>query len=351
MVNRASLCLKIEASYLFLKRLGRTFKVLKEFRKFVRNSSDLTPPLNKYGLFEYWCLHLTTGMLPVEYFNWGGAETPFLFKYRAVNSFRLNFADQAINNGKPVEILEDKKNFNNHFDEYLQRAWFHDESSARSFFLTHSEFIAKPVGNYGGKGIFIMDLSDVECVEEKIDKCKELNLLGGEYICEQLIKQKGLLNKIHPQSVNTLRVVSLYDDRKDQVKILSSFFRTGNDGSLADNFSSGGVLWLVDVSEGSILFGTKNNGVCVSRHPNSDINMRGLLIPRYQEALSMCIEAHTKVKEIPLIGWDVVISEDFISLVEGNAGPGFRNTNPKAWEDIKEYIIERNLSIPKIRWY
>lgn len=347
-MNWARFCLAREATILFLKRFRKPGKIYAQFMDFVRNNRDLSP--SDWCFFEYWILHLVNGMLPVEYFYFGGVKTSFLFKYRAVTWIRMGLAVQAINKDRPIHILNDKKQFNEHFNEFLHRDWFNGEKKAVPFLRKHSKFIVKPIGDYGGNGIVILDLS-TNSAQEKIDKCHELNLLSGNYICEELIEQKGILNKIHPQSVNTLRVVSLYDEDRSSAKLLSSFFRTGCDGAVTDNLKAGGILWHVDHIDGVVLWGTKKSGNYCTQHPNSDIDMSGFVIPRYHEAVSMCLEAHKKLKEVPLIGWDVVISDDFISLIEGNAGPGFHNTNPRAWSDLKEYMVEKNLSIPKVRWY
>ena len=70
--------------------------------------------------------------------------------------------------------------------------------------------------------------------------------------------------------------------------------------------------------------------------------MTGKYIPRFQEALNVCFLAHKRLPSIPQIGWDVVISDDYIALIEGNSGPGLNNpiNNDKNWKYLKKYMYQ-----------
>ena len=60
-------------------------------------------------------------------------------------------------------------------------------------------------------------------------------------------------------------------------------------------------------------YGTKTD-----RHPNSEVIFDNFVIPYYQEAIKQSLELHERLKEIPIIGWDIAISSEGPIFIEGN---------------------------------
>ena len=169
--------------------------------------------------------------------------------------------------------------------------------------------------------------------------------VDGLYIIEEIIKQKGILHKINESSVNTMRVNTLLDHGK--VEVLCAFLRTGREGSVTDNLHAGGILWQINISNGEILFGVQADGKIIDTHPDSNIRLAGEKIAGFQQALQVCIEAQKRVPEVPQVGWDVVISDADIYLIEGNSGAGFWNCEKSnnCWKRMKKYLIGNYIPI------
>ena len=159
------------------------------------------------------------------------------------------------------------------------------------------------------------------------------------YIIESLLKQQGFLNQINPNSVNTVRINTLIDG--NNIRVLSVGFRTGVGTRVTDNSHSGGIFWQVNPETGQIAYGSRDFGKIFSAHPETGVVVTGAYIPRYQEALDLCFLAHKRLPSIPQIGWDVVISDDYLALIEGNSGPGIHNViNKNEWKYMKKYMYK-----------
>ena len=77
----------------------------------------------------------------------------------------------------------------------------------------------RPIGLYGGEGCFKLNLINLEKkLEAEYD-----NLIWGDYAHTASIKQHPAIAKIHPQSINTIRILTFLDN--DKVNIISCFMR------------------------------------------------------------------------------------------------------------------------------
>lgn len=167
-------------------------------------------------------------------------------------------------------------------------------------------------------------------------------------LVEETIKQTGLLHELNPSSVNTMRVNTLIDD--GIVTVLCCFFRTGRAGQVTDNFHAGGIKWQVDIKTGRILHGCTVQGEIVDTHTDSKICVSGLKIPDFEKALDMCRKAHLLLPEVPQIGWDVCISDDGISLIEGNSGSAVCNAEKdnNVWGIMKKYLYKHHIVLTDV---
>lgn len=181
------------------------------------------------------------------------------------------------------------------------------------------EFFFKPLIEYGGKGCFKLTKKNIH---SKLEETYEL-LLKGSYIHTEVIKQHELINKIHGNSVNTLRLITLITDKND-VEIISAFMRFGVGDSVVDNASSGGFLVGINIDDGTLQekghFLPDYGGAEIIKHPDSGVVFKDFKIPFFREACQEIIKA---VKIIPdrFIGWDVAITPEGPTIVETNCGP------------------------------
>lgn len=104
-------------------------------------------------------------------------------------------------------------------------------------------------------------------------------------------------------------------------EVLSSTFKIAVDQSVADNVHFGGLASPVDVHTGSLGPGIETSplGVPVDVHPVSGAPIAGAKLPMWDDVLALVKRAHEGFPEAIFVGWDVGLTPDGPTLVEGNS--------------------------------
>ena len=234
-------------------------------------------------------------------------------------------------------LLDDKAEFNKLYKKYLNRDFLLPNSSIEefnSFIKNKDRVIVKPVDGVGGVGIKIVSTKE-ENLYEKYKK----------YLIEEIIIQNDKLNEIYNKSVNSLRLFTFYDGKNSY--LLQSIIKFGN-GNVVDNFSSGGMYAFVS-DDGTIITPAidKNDNIYES-HPITKKQILGFKIPLFEEAKKTVLEASKELNEIKYIGWDVAITNDKASIIEGNSYPGVFQIKPSFSKD-KTGILPKYEKIMNIK--
>ena len=145
-------------------------------------------------------------------------------------------------------------------------------------------------------------------------------------IVQEKIEQGAFENEIFPDSVNTVRVISMKKPDADEHEIVAALQRIGTAKSApVDNFNQGGASALIDVETGEIgkltsLFYLDENGqrVFYERHPDSGAVLCGRVIPHWEELKAMIAETTRKMPFFKLIAWDIVVLDDGFAVIEIN---------------------------------
>ena len=139
------------------------------------------------------------------------------------------------------------------------------------------------------------------------------------YVLQQKLEQHDQMNKIYSSSVNTIRLVTIFDGK--EAKVFSAVLRCGTSLSgYIDNFARGGLA--IGINEFGKLrqegFFKQHIAKKTTIHPDTGIKFKDVQIPYYQEALEMALHLHTMMSEIPSIGWDIAITPIGPCFIEGN---------------------------------
>lgn len=244
---------------------------------------------------------------------------------------------KTFNNKNYWYLLDDKAEFNKLYKKYLNRDFLLPNSSIEefnSFIKNKDRVIVKPVDGVGGVGIKIVSTKE-ENLYEKYKK----------YLIEEIIIQNDKLNEIYNKSVNSLRLFTFYDGKNSY--LLQSIIKFGN-GNVVDNFSSGGMYAFVS-DDGTIITPAidKNDNIYES-HPITKKQILGFKIPLFEEAKKTVLEASKELNEIKYIGWDVAITNDKASIIEGNSYPGVFQIKPSFSKD-KTGILPKYEKIMNIK--
>ncbi len=187
-------------------------------------------------------------------------------------------------------------------------------SEFESFVAKHPRFICKPIDGGCGTGIKIMNVEGKASPEKIFQSLIEE--YNGKCFAEELIKQVGVLEDLHPKSVNTVRMPTVRFD--DRVEVIHPFLRVGQGESITDNAGSGGILCTVD-SKGIVQATADEFGNKFAVHPDSKKELIGFGIPKWEEAVELVKELAMCVPNNRYCSWDLALTEKGWALVEANA--------------------------------
>lgn len=189
--------------------------------------------------------------------------------------------------------------------------------------LSKSDYFVKKIDGECGDGVFHIEIIDGKLFykgnQVKINSFFEEN---NRYLIQESIKcQHPAISAFHDKAINTLRLVTVYDEKNHKVEVFSCVLRIGTGCNNVDNWAMGGLSVGVDTEKGTLRkygfykpgFGTK-----ATEHPDSHIEFDGYKIPFIEEAILQAKIFHHHLYGIHSIGWDIAITEEGPCFVEGN---------------------------------
>lgn len=249
---------------------------------------------------------------------------------------RLRF---ALSTPEVYQLFLDKAKFNLRFSKYINRQWLTtDNATAKDiedFIFRTKTIIAKPLSDFGGRGImkFDSDMPAISYIQQ---------LAQNNYILEECIENAPSIKEIAPNSLNTIRIVTLID-RNGMLHILAALLRMGNGKSFTDNYHDGGMACAIDINTGC-LKGKAFGMDCMEfeRHPLSDIKFDGFPIPEFDTCMKIVRKIAFEEPSARYVGWDFAITPRGIDVIEGNIPPGEDITQISAgrglWYEVNELI-------------
>jgi hypothetical protein len=220
------------------------------------------------------------------------------------------------------EILDNKLKFNRFFSDYVGRKWLYNrEADLKTFNNTfgESEFvIVKPLDGDSGKGIYKAAAGNIENIEKLYKETRD-----GDFLIEEILVNDESIARIHPESLNTIRVNSIL--RNDgSVAVTGATIRIGVGKNVTDNFGTGGLAAEIDCESGIIYTRAVSWGTGVYYiHPETNQKIIGLTIPHWNKVVNLIHNAHKRLPAMRYIGWDVAVCPDGkIALIEANTHAG-----------------------------
>lgn len=195
--------------------------------------------------------------------------------------------------------------------------------------------IAKPVDGINGRDVFALRIANgtlfIDDAPSTFEALKAR--LTRRYLLESRLQQHPALARLHPQSINTVRLVTFYRD--GDVVLFTAAFRAGTGGSTTDNWTSGGVLVSIDPQSGTLRgdgYLKPGFGQRVSRHPDSGLPFDGFVVPHFAEAVDLVRRFHSYLPGIHSIGWDIAITPEGPAVIEANDD----------WDGAVAMIVDRD---------
>ncbi|MDC0838921.1 sugar-transfer associated ATP-grasp domain-containing protein [Limnospira maxima] len=225
---------------------------------------------------------------------------------------------RQVNENDEVHILKNKAHFANKFHDLLGRKiYFYYDLESHERNSPPPKLVVKNIYGQAGQGVFFLELFDT--YEHLLSYIARNFPNTDEYIFEEFILQHRKLKNLNPSSVNTLRIVTFYDDKTNSVDVWGCYLRMGVDAK-TDNLATGGIAAAVS-EDGTV----KTPAVAkdpflnsFSYHPVTKEQIVGFEVPFYKEAINLVVEASKRVPRVRSIGWDVAITDNGPCLIEGN---------------------------------
>lgn len=283
-----------------------------------------------------YCLH-RFGFSFLDYCIYELIDRNFFYRTSFVSDkLRYHYCD-ILNDKSVLPLMTDKYACYKKYKKFFKREVYgcygeSDKDVFLAFAHKHKKFIFKPLEEHSGHGIKIVSADKIALdtfFSEMLDK--------GPFVIEELIEQGEEIARMHPQSVNSLRVMTFVLGKK--VHIIGITWRIGVGDAVIDNAGSGGIYASVDpvngfVQSDAIDFRGKHFNV----HPNTQVQILGYRLPKWNEALSMIEEMATAVRGTTLISWDIAFSVNGWLMVEANDNGGWRVMQSNKMEGKKKEL-------------
>ncbi len=216
---------------------------------------------------------------------------------------------------------------------------------------SNEQIILKPAScSEGGRGILFIENTN-QNFEVQLATFFAKN---KDAIVQEIVKQHEILNTIHKDSLNTIRIITLLIN--NEVHPLSSILRMGRNGKRVDNASSGGVFCGIN-TDGSLKKMTYDcKGNTYEGHPNGT-KTEGLVIPHFSQATEMVKHLAPRIMHISsLCSWDLALDKNGqYKLIEVNMsfgqldfhqicnGPLFGNKTEEILKHVFAISLDRKL--------
>jgi hypothetical protein len=152
----------------------------------------------------------------------------------------------------------------------------------------------------------------------------ERSRIGGMLLQPRLVNHPDFAD-INLGALSTFRVVTALDEQ-EQPELIGAVLRMPSRAdSPVDNFHAGGIAAPVDPATGRLGaasdMGLKPGTRWLAVHPVTKGKIEGRIVPFWAESKALVIEAHRRIGDRVVIGWDVAVLEDGPVIVEANGLP------------------------------
>ena len=242
----------------------------------------------------------------------GGAKGGYLINY---------FNDRGMVNAYSDKSLYDNlfKEFNRAHNvvkrvrqQYMDRdgVAIHRNEVMERLLTDREEYIIKKSDTDDGKSIAKLKVKNNELYLK--DRVVTLEMLeqeyGSNFLIQHVIQQHETMARLHPSSVNTLRMVTLR--LNGTIHYLYTFTRFGVNNDVKDNAGSGGLVVGVKDNGDFMNYGIYKNQK-VEQHPTTKENIALLgKVPNFDLCKEKVISMHEKIIHHDFVSWDIAVEQD-----------------------------------------
>ncbi len=191
--------------------------------------------------------------------------------------------------------------------------------------------VFKPIAGYAGHGILVCKWLDDELwlnntKSSFADLDQEIKKFDN-YIVSEYVFQADYASIIFSRTANTIRAFTIYDDETQTASVVAAIHRFGTNKSYpVDNFTRGSLSTAIDLESGvlgmSASHSTGGKVLWTETHPDSKAVINGVKIPNWNFIKVQLIMLAKYSHYTPVIGWDIISTNDGMKIIEANDSPG-----------------------------
>ena len=300
---------------------------------------------NLYFFLDYLLALALYGTSINDYFAYGFYKLRRSGRNEYITLRRYHKIMKVANDSNDIHICRSKLDFNQFFSDCLGREWIDiNETTAEqftAFAIQHKTFFVKDILSYRGIGVTRHEIKDIENLNSFYNELRAET--KSHFIIEEPIVENDELKAFHPWSINTIRVVTLYDTTTDTVHIMNARIRMGNNRNAVDNFHFQDIGANINIVSGIIdSVGYNCDNKTYLTHPISGKQIIGFHMPQWEECKAFVTAQAKRLPTVRYIGWDVVLKPDnTFCLIEANdnADHDFQQMyNRGLWQEYKTII-------------
>jgi hypothetical protein len=200
---------------------------------------------------------------------------------------------------------------------------------------THPKLVLKPMKGSRGRSIrFLFRRGEELYLNEDPLSYAQLRDLVDEMsndLISRYVEQCPEIAALYPRTVNTLRLLTMWDVEIGEPFVAAAMLRIGRASSYpVDNLSQGGLSAQIDLETGKLGKGLSHADqsrtlTWYAEHPESGARIEGFIVPRWQELKDNILELCRHVPFLRHVGWDVALTANGFKIIEGNHEPNLRN--------------------------
>ncbi|MEW6118571.1 MAG: sugar-transfer associated ATP-grasp domain-containing protein [Pseudomonadota bacterium] len=191
-----------------------------------------------------------------------------------------------------------------------------------------NNLVLKPQDGGGGKGIKVITSAGGELHLNGIPLhssaiVSELEGLKG-YIVQELLEQAEYAQRIQPQTTNTIRILTMWDDKAGEPFAVAAIHRFGSIRSHpVDNWTQGGLSAAIDLQTGemsmAVSYPSKGALEWHEKHPDTGEFIAGVKIPNWHDILRRLLDIARVYPYLRYVGWDIMLdTRNELKIIEGN---------------------------------
>ena len=298
------------------------YAIAGNLKRFKNNLKEISKKEKKseFFLFNHFLLtFLKTGCGYSDYLNYELYNKTFKEIDEYVTIKHQDKFYEIVSPAKYKTFFTIKPNFLNNFKDYINRSFFAGGTieELKAFLDKNEEFMVKPYDGLGGKGVYKEYRKNIKNVNDFYNYLNENHLFIEEYV-----KQNKEVNRLCKESVNTIRIMTFSYNGKSE--IVYAAMRIGNGINNVDNFHQGGMGCKIDLEKGILIGDAIDKDLNhYEVHPKSKVKFDGFVLPNWEKAKKLVLDASLVNNNIHMVGWDVALTDEGATLIEGNRRPGF----------------------------